>query len=101
MQFHISPCVYLIEVEVAPTMPTSDSLSGLVKWLSKEPWQAAFLEVLECHTGLILEEQDISSFDELGGLVGVHWAMTVWACAFEDFLTQEVEGAGYIVDDYL
>jgi hypothetical protein len=93
--------VYLIEVEVAPKMSTSDSVAGLIKWLSKEPWRDAFLEVLEHHTGLILEEQDISSFDELGGLIGVDWATTVWVSAFEDLLTREVEGAGYMVDDYL
>ena len=82
-------------------MTTSDSLSGLMKWLAKEPWRGAFLEVLEHHTEPILEEYDIPDFDELGGLIGVDYAMTLWGCAFEDFLTQEVEGAGNIVDDYL
>jgi len=82
-------------------MTTSDSLSGLMKWLAKEPWRGAFLEVLEHHIGPILEEYDIPDFDELGGLIGVDYAMTLWGCAFEDFLTHEVEGAGNIVDDYL
>ena len=82
-------------------MTTSDSLSGLMKWLAKEPWRGAFLEVLEHHIGPILEKYDIPDFDELGGLIGVDYAMTLWGCAFEDFLTQEVEGAGNIVDDYL
>jgi hypothetical protein len=82
-------------------MTTSDSLSGLMKWLAKEPWRGAFLEVLEHHIGPILEEYDIPNFDELGGLIGVDYAMTLWGCAFEDFLTREVEGAGNIVDDYL
>ena len=27
--------------------------------------------------------------------------MTLWGCAFEDFLTMDVEDAGKIVDDYL
>jgi len=72
-----------------------------MKWLAKEPWRGAFLEVLEHHIGPILEEYDIPDFDELGGLIGVDYAMTLWGCAFEDFLTQEVEGAGNIVDDYL
>ena len=39
--------------------------------------------------------------DELGEVIGEHWAMTLWGCAFEDFLTREVEGAGNLVDDYL
>jgi hypothetical protein len=82
-------------------MTASDSLSGLMKWLAKEPWRGAFLEVLEHHTEPVLEEYDIPDFDELGGLIGVDYAMTLWGCAFEDFLTQDVEGAGNIVDDYL
>ena len=82
-------------------MTTSDSLSGLIKWLAKEPWRGAFLEVLEYHTGPILEEYDLPDFDELGGLIGADYAMTLWGCAFEDFLTRNVEGAGNIVDDYL
>lgn len=82
-------------------MPASNSLSGLMKWLAKDPWRDAFLDVLDHHTGRALDEQDISDFDELGGLIGPDWTMTLWGCAFEDFLTQEVEGAGNIVDDYL
>jgi hypothetical protein len=72
-----------------------------MKWLAKEPWRGAFLEVLEQHTQLILEEYDIPDFDELSGLIGIDDAMTLWGCAFEDFLTRDVEGAGNIVDDYL
>jgi hypothetical protein len=82
-------------------MPSAQSLNGLIKWLSKEPWRSAFEERLELHAGRVLYDYDIESFDELGGLIGAHWAMTVWGCAFEDFLTREVEGAGYIIDDYL
>jgi hypothetical protein len=83
------------------TMPSSDSLSGLMKWLAKDPWRGAFLEVLDHHIGRALDEHNISDFDELGGLIGPDWAMTLWGCAFEDFLTKDVEGAGNIVDDYL
>ena len=82
-------------------MAVSHSLSGLMKWLAKEPWHGAFLEVLGQHTGPILDEYDIPDFDELCGLIGAGHAMTLWGCAFEDFLTQDVEGAGNIVDDYL
>ena len=83
------------------TMPSSDSLSGLMKWVTKDPWRDAFLEVLDHHIGRVLDEHDISDFDELGGLIGPDWAMTLWVCAFEDFLTKDVEGAGNIVGDYL
>ncbi len=83
------------------TMPSSDSVSGLMKWVAKDPWRDAFLEVLDHHIGRALDEHDIPDFDELGGLIGPDWAMTLWGCAFEDFLTKDVEGAGNIVDDYL
>jgi hypothetical protein len=82
-------------------MPSSNSLSGLMKWLAKDPWRNAFLDVLDRHIGRALDEHGIADFDELGGLIGSEWAMTLWGCAFEDFLTKNVEGAGNIVDDYL
>lgn len=82
-------------------MPSSDYLSGLIKLVAKEPWRGAFEEQLEHHIASVLDEYDIQNFDELGGLIGAHWAMTLWGCAFEDFLTKDVEGAGNIVDDYL
>ena len=84
----------LAKAEMVRKMTTSDSLSGLMKWLAKEPWRSAFLEVLNHHTGPILEEYDIPDFDEFGGLIGADYAMTLWGCAFEDFLTRDVEGAG-------
>ena len=86
---------------VARVMGSSKSLSGLMKWLAKDPWRGGFLDVLDRHIGNVLDEQDIPDFDELGGLIDLHWAMTLWGCAFEDFLTKHVDGAGNIVDDYL
>jgi hypothetical protein len=81
-------------------MPSSDALSGLIKWLRREPWGNAFGELLERHLGPACSKADVP-LDELSGVIGDHWAMTLWGCAFEDFLTREVEGAGNIVDDYL
>ena len=81
-------------------MPSSDALSGLIKWLRREPWDDAFGELLERHLGPACDKADVP-LDELGDVIGEHWAMTLWGCAFEDFLTREVEGAGNIVDDYL
>jgi hypothetical protein len=88
-------------VNVARVMESSKSLSGLMKWLAKDPWRGGFLDVLDRHIGKILDEQDIPDFDELGGLIDLHWAMTLWGCAFEDFLTKHADGAGNIVDHYL
>ncbi len=86
---------------VARVMESYKSLSGLMKWLAMDPWRGGFLDVLDRHIGKVLDEQDIPDFDELGGLIDLHWAMTLWGCAFEDFLTKHVDGAGNIVDDYL
>ena len=82
-------------------MPSSHSLSGLMKWLAGDAWRHAFSNVLDRHIGGVLDQYDIPNFDELGGLIDPHWAMTLWGCAFEDFLTTDVEGVGNIVDDYL
>lgn len=73
-------------------MASSDSLSDLMKWLAKDPWRGGFLDVLDRHIGRVLDEQEILDFDELGGLIGPGWAMTLWGCAFEDFLTKDVDG---------
>jgi hypothetical protein len=81
-------------------MPSADTLSGLIKWLRREPWGDAFGDLLERHLGPACDKADVP-LDELGDVIGEHWAMTLWGCAFEDFLTREVKGAGNIVDDYL
>ena len=81
-------------------MPSSEALSGLIKWLRREPWDDAFGELLERHLGRACDKAGVP-LDELGEVLGEHWAMTLWGCAFEDFLTREVEGAGNLVDDYL
>ncbi len=79
---------------------SAESLSGLMKWLARDHWRAAFQEVLDEHFGEACEEAGIESFDEIGDLIGDHWIGTLWGCAFEDFLTRETE-LGNIVDDYL
>lgn len=82
-------------------MPPNNSLSGLMKWLAKDPWRDAFLNVLDLHIGIVIDENDVADFDELGSVIDTHWAMILWGCAFEDFLTKKVEGGGNIVEDYL
>lgn len=80
---------------------SSHSLSGLLKWVAKDPWEPAFLAVLDRHVGPVLDDFELADFDALGGMIDPHWVMTVWGCAFEDFLTKETIGVGNIVDDYL
>ena len=59
-------------------MPSSHSLAGLMKWLTRDPWRDAFADVLEQHVAGPCEAADIASIEELGERVGAHWAMTLW-----------------------
>lgn len=79
----------------------STSVSGLMKWLARDPWREAFLDVLDEHVGEVLEIYDLDKFDDLASLIDAHWTMTVWGCAFEDFLTRDMPGAGNMAEDYL
>ena len=82
-------------------MPSSDSLSGLIKWLGREEWRGPFEEVLDQHLGPPCETAGIES-DEIAEILSDHDSMMLWACAFEDFLTRDCEPDGRnIVDDYL
>jgi hypothetical protein len=51
--------------------------------------------------GAVLDENGLSEFDELASLIDGHWTMTIWGCAFEDFLTRNISGAGFMGDEYL
>ena len=80
---------------------SSNSLSGLIKWLGREEWRGSFEEVLKQHLGPACENAGIE-FDEIAEILGDHEFMMLWACAFEDFLTRDYEPDGRnIVDDYL
>lgn len=82
-------------------MPASHDLKGLMKFLARDEWRDCFEEVFDNHFGPMLEAGDME-FDDLAEVLGDDWAMTLWGCAFEDFLTQkfDVEGVN-IVDQYL
>jgi hypothetical protein len=77
------------------------SLSGLMKWLAHEEWREPFADVLDLHLGPACEDYEMD-FEDIAEVIGDHAAMTVWGCAFEDFLTQAIEPDGRnIVEDYL
>lgn len=82
-------------------MPASHDLKGLMKFLAREEWRGCFEQVFDDHFGPVLEAGDME-FDDLAEILSDDWAMTLWGCVFEDFLTQEfdVQG-GNIVDEYL
>ena len=81
-------------------MPLSTSLSGLMKWLRRNPWSDAFSDVLERHLGPASSAAGIE-FSELADIIGNDSAATLWGCAFEDFLTRDLDEVGNMVEDYL
>jgi hypothetical protein len=82
-------------------MPTSHDLSGLMKFLARDNWSECFAEVFDDHFCPVLDAGDME-FEDLAEIFGDDWAMTLWGCAFEDFLTQDFEGEpSNIVDEYL
>ena len=82
-------------------MPSSASLTGLLKWLRRPDWAEPFNEVLWLHIGVACEALELDQ-DDIEELLGENYATTLWGCAFEDFLTRSLEPDGRnIVDDYL
>ncbi|NHN89995.1 hypothetical protein, partial [Acetobacter conturbans] len=77
-----------------------DELTGLIRYLGQDDWQACFAEVLGEHIGPALDAGDIT-FDDLAEMIGPDVAMTLWGCAFEDFLGQEWDDGRNFVDVYL
>ena len=81
-------------------MPSARSLNGLVKWLTRDEWHDSFKDVLDRHVLPACDKADVE-VEEVVSMLGHDWFMTtVWGCAFEDFLTREIDGRN-IVDDYL
>lgn len=79
----------------------SFNLSALVKFLGRDDWALHFEEVMGDHFWPVMDEFGLDH-EEIGEVLGDHWAMTLWGCAFEDFLTQVFEPDGKtFVDIYL
>jgi hypothetical protein len=79
----------------------SFNLSGLVKFHNREDWALHLAEVLGDHFWPVMDEFGLDH-EEIGEVLGAHWAVTPWGCAFEDFLTQAFEPDGRtFVDFYL
>lgn len=72
-----------------------------MKFLAREEWRGCFEQMFDDHFGPVLEAGDME-FDDLAEILSDDWVMTLWGCAFEDFLTQEFDvPGGNIVDEYL
>jgi len=76
-------------------------LQGLIKWSMREPWVDRFEQTLEDHLAPTCDETGLE-IDEIAPTIGEELFMsTVWACAFEDFLTREFDDGENATDDYL
>jgi hypothetical protein len=76
-------------------------LQGLMKWSTRDPWRDRFEQILQDHLLTACEETG-STTDNVVSIMGEELFMsTVWACAFEDFLTREFEDGANAVDEYL
>jgi hypothetical protein len=82
-------------------MASSNSLSGLIKWLGREEWRSPFEEILDLHLSPACEDAGVE-LDEIVEILGDHDFRMLWGCAFEDFLTRDCgPDDRNIVDDYL
>jgi len=82
-------------------MKSDHDLSGLFQYAARDDWSGCLEEALGDHFGPAMLEFDLEH-EEIVDLLGEHWAMTLWGCAFEDLLTREFEPDSVnIADDYL
>jgi hypothetical protein len=72
-----------------------------MNWLARDEWIGPFKEVFDRHLLPACEITGVDA-DEVVSILGRDgFMLSVWGCAFEDFLTLEVDGGRNIVDDYL
>jgi hypothetical protein len=82
-------------------MASKHLLQGLMKSSMRDPWRDRFDQILEDHLLPACDETGVA-IDDVVSIVGEDLFMsTVWACAFEDFLTREFEDGVNVVDEYL
>jgi hypothetical protein len=76
-------------------------LQGLMKFSSREPWCDRFDQVLEDHLLPACDETGLEIEDIVPTIGEDLFMSTVWACAFEDFVTREFDDGENAIDDYL
>jgi hypothetical protein len=74
-------------------MKSDHDLSGLFEYAAKDAWKGCLEEALSDHFGAAMLEFD-HEHEDIVDLVGEHWAMTLWGCAFEDLLDHHVREVG-------
>lgn len=81
-------------------MANASSLKGLMTFLRREEWREAFAENQHAHVFVACQNAGVGT-GEIPDILGQHAAMTLWGCAFEDFLARDLPGDRNMVDDYL
>lgn len=69
------------------TPPSGHDLSGLIKWCARDDWRDRINAVMAEHFEPAMKEFGLD-FDGFDAALGGGWTMTLWGCAFEDFLTR-------------
>jgi len=67
--------------------PTGHDLSDLIKWTARDEWWGRVDEVMAEHFEPAMKAFELT-FEEIDDALGGGWAMTLWGCAFENFLTR-------------
>ena len=62
-------------------------LSGIIKWSAREDWRPRVDAVMAEHFESALKAFGIA-FEDIDDVLGGTWTLTLWGCAFEDFLTR-------------
>ena len=62
-------------------------LGGIIKWSAREDWRPRVDAVMAEHFEPAMKAFGLT-FEEIGEALGGTWALTLWGCAFEDFLTR-------------
>lgn len=74
------------------TAPGHD-LSDLIKWMSRDEWRHRIDAVMAEHFEPAMQKFGLA-FEEIDDALGGSWALTLWGCAFEDFLTRRFDPDG-------
>ena len=82
-------------------MAGKHALEGLIKWSMRERWVDRFEAILEDHVAQTCDETDLEINDIVSTIGQDLFMGTVWACAFEDFVTREFDDGENAIDDYL
>jgi len=67
--------------------PAGHDLSGIIKWCAREEWRPRVDAVMAEHFEPAMEAFGLT-FEGMDDALGGSWAITLWGCAFEDFLTR-------------